>query len=140
MTALNRRLGEQGAPVPRQLFSRVMASEEPEAIYAGPLYVHFGHFLLKQNADRFHGEREGFDGIRIDGLAFVEVMSSFGISKRLRLSGQRGTVYVALRVHGEPTDKAGVAELTVKDVMMRMRWIRPAGLRRALRRHHGIRV
>ncbi|MGH3341149.1 MAG: hypothetical protein ACRDPL_20255, partial [Propionibacteriaceae bacterium] len=39
-TALNRRFGEQGAPVPRKLFPVVTDSDAPEAIYAGTLYVH----------------------------------------------------------------------------------------------------
>jgi hypothetical protein len=49
-TVLNRRSGEQGAPVPRDLFPHVTDSDAPEAIYAGTLYVHFGHFLLESLA------------------------------------------------------------------------------------------
>jgi hypothetical protein len=49
-TALNRRSGEQGAPVPRDLFPVPADSDPPEAIYAGPLYFHFGHFLLESLA------------------------------------------------------------------------------------------
>jgi len=49
-TVLNRRAGEQGAPMPRDLFPVVTDSDAPEAIYAGPLYFHFGHFLLESLA------------------------------------------------------------------------------------------
>ena len=49
-TVLERRSGEQGAPVPRDLFPVVTDSDAPEAIYAGPLYIHFGHFLLESLA------------------------------------------------------------------------------------------
>lgn len=49
-TTLDRRAGEQGAPVPRDLFPSAADGEEPEAIYAGPLYFHFGHFLLESLA------------------------------------------------------------------------------------------
>ena len=49
-TVLDRRSGEQGAPVPRDLFPVVTDSDAPEAIYAGPLYYHFGHFLLESLA------------------------------------------------------------------------------------------
>jgi hypothetical protein len=49
-TALSRRSGEQGAPVPRDLFPVVADSDAPEAIYAGTLYFHFGHFLLERLA------------------------------------------------------------------------------------------
>jgi len=49
-TALNRRSGEQGAPVPPGLFPVVTDADAPEAIYAGPLYFHFGHFLLESLA------------------------------------------------------------------------------------------
>ena len=49
-TVLDRRSGERGAPVPRELFPEVQDAEAPEAIYAGPLYFHFGHFLLESLA------------------------------------------------------------------------------------------
>lgn len=49
-TVLDRRSGEQGAPVPRDLFPVVTDADAPEAIYAGPLYFHFGHFLLESLA------------------------------------------------------------------------------------------
>lgn len=49
-TVLDRRSGERGAPVPRELFPEVRDAEVPEAIYAGPLYFHFGHFLLESLA------------------------------------------------------------------------------------------
>lgn len=56
-TALNRRSGEQGAPVPRELFPAVTAAEASEAIYAGPLYFHFGHFLLESLARAWYAHR-----------------------------------------------------------------------------------
>lgn len=56
-TALNRRSGEQGAPVPRDLFPVVTDAEAPEAIYAGPLYFHFGHFLLESLARAWYASR-----------------------------------------------------------------------------------
>jgi Glycosyltransferase 61 len=56
-TALNRRSGEQGAPVPRDLFPVVMDSDPPEAIYGGPLYFHFGHFLLESLARAWYAHR-----------------------------------------------------------------------------------
>jgi hypothetical protein len=46
-TAVRRRIGEQTAPVPPGLFPDVSDSDEPEVIYGGPLYFHFGHFLLE---------------------------------------------------------------------------------------------
>ncbi|WP_344805046.1 glycosyltransferase 61 family protein [Microlunatus ginsengisoli] len=49
-SALERRSGEQGAPVPRDLYPDPVESREPEAIYAGTLYYHFGHFLLESLA------------------------------------------------------------------------------------------
>lgn len=48
-TVLNRRSGERGHPVPPELFPDVREGE-PEAIYGGPLYYHFGHFLLESLA------------------------------------------------------------------------------------------
>ena len=56
-TALNRRSGEQGAPVPRDLFPVAVDSDAPEAIYAGPLYFHFGHFLLESLARAWYAHR-----------------------------------------------------------------------------------
>ena len=56
-TALNRRSGEQGAPVPRDLFPIAADSDAPEAIYAGTLYFHFGHFLLESLARAWYAHR-----------------------------------------------------------------------------------
>ena len=56
-TALNRRSGEQGAPVPRDLFAVAADSDAPEAIYAGTLYFHFGHFLLESLARAWYAHR-----------------------------------------------------------------------------------
>jgi hypothetical protein len=56
-TALNRRSGEQGAPVPRDLFPVASDSDAPEAIYAGTLYFHFGHFLLESLARSWYAHR-----------------------------------------------------------------------------------
>jgi hypothetical protein len=57
-TVLDRRAGEQGAPVPRDLFPLVTDGEQPEAIYAGPLYFHFGHFLLESLARAWYARRQ----------------------------------------------------------------------------------
>ncbi len=57
-SALNRRAGEQGAPVPRELFPVVTDSDEPEAIYAGTLYFHFGHFLLESLARAWYAAEQ----------------------------------------------------------------------------------
>src|SRR5918997_5771014 len=56
-TVLNRRSGEQGAPVPRDLFPVVTDSDSREAIYAGPLYFHFGHFLLESLARAWYASQ-----------------------------------------------------------------------------------
>jgi hypothetical protein len=56
-TVLDRRAGEQGAPVPRDLFPVVTDSAAPGAIYAGPLYFHFGHFLLESLARSWYTRR-----------------------------------------------------------------------------------
>lgn len=56
-TALDRRSGEQGAPVPRELFPDIVDSEQPEAIYAGTLYFHFGHFLLESLARAWYAKQ-----------------------------------------------------------------------------------
>jgi hypothetical protein len=56
-TALNRRSGEQGAPVPRDLFPVAADSDAPEAIYAGTLYFHFGHFLLESLARAWYAHQ-----------------------------------------------------------------------------------
>ena len=56
-TVLDRRAGEQGAPIPRELFPAVEKSEQPEAIYAGPLYVHYGHFLLESLARAWYAHQ-----------------------------------------------------------------------------------
>ena len=51
-----------------------------------------------------------------------------------RLFVQRRTVYVAQRVPGEPSNEAGVRKLSAEEVDKRIRWIRPASLRRMRRR------
>jgi Glycosyltransferase 61 len=56
-TVLERRSGEQGAPVPRDLFPVVTDSDAAEAIYAGPLYYHFGHFLLESLARAWYAQQ-----------------------------------------------------------------------------------
>ena len=56
-TVLNRRAGEQGAPMPRDLFPEVSDVDAPEAIYAGPLYFHFGHFLLESLARSWYARQ-----------------------------------------------------------------------------------
>ena len=56
-TVLDRRTGERGGPMPRDLFPEVVDSEVPEAIYAGPLYFHFGHFLLESLARAWYARR-----------------------------------------------------------------------------------
>jgi hypothetical protein len=57
-TVLDRRSGEQGAPVPTGLFPVVTDAAQPEAIYAGPLYFHFGHFLLESLARAWYAHRD----------------------------------------------------------------------------------
>lgn len=54
---LNRRAGEQGAPVPHGLLPEPVLADEPEAIYAGPLYFHFGHFLLESLARAWYARQ-----------------------------------------------------------------------------------
>lgn len=56
-TVLNRRSGEQGAPIARDLFPDIVDSSSPEAIYAGPLYFHFGHFLLESLARAWYARQ-----------------------------------------------------------------------------------
>jgi hypothetical protein len=56
-TVLNRRAGEQGAPVPRDLFPPVVDADVAEAVYAGPLYFHFGHFLLESLARAWYARQ-----------------------------------------------------------------------------------
>lgn len=49
-SVLDRRAGERGAAVPPGLFPEPVDADVTEAIYAGPLYFHFGHFLLESLA------------------------------------------------------------------------------------------
>ena len=57
-----------------------------------------------------------------------------------RLFVQRRTVYVAHRVPGEPRNEAGVGKLSAEEVKRRIRWVRPASLRRMRRRKTGTRA
>ncbi len=56
-SVLDRRSGEQGAPVPRDLFPAPADAAVPEAIYLGPLYFHYGHFLLESLARIWYAAR-----------------------------------------------------------------------------------
>src|SRR5699024_10153221 len=56
-TVLNRRVGEQGAPIPRDLFPDIAEADPSEAIYAGPLYFHFGHFLVESLARAWYASQ-----------------------------------------------------------------------------------
>ena len=56
-TLLNRRAGEQGALVPAGVFAPASGEVVPEGIYAGPLYFHFGHFLLESLARTWYAAR-----------------------------------------------------------------------------------
>ncbi|WP_134767364.1 glycosyltransferase 61 family protein [Nocardioides sp. 1609] len=56
-TVLDRRSGEVGAPMVRGLFPDVVEGDDPEAIYAGPLYFHFGHFLLESLARAWYARQ-----------------------------------------------------------------------------------
>lgn len=56
-TVLDRRSGERGAPVPPDLFPQVDDATDPAAIYLGPLYFHYGHFLLESLARLWYAAR-----------------------------------------------------------------------------------
>ena len=56
-SALDRRSGEKGSPVPRLLYGEPVDATEPEAIYAGTLYFHFGHFLLESLARSWYARQ-----------------------------------------------------------------------------------
>ena len=56
-TVLDRRSGEKGAPIPKDLLPPPTEAAHPEAIYAGPLYYHFGHFLLESLARAWYAQR-----------------------------------------------------------------------------------
>ena len=56
-TVLDRRSGEKGAPIPRDLFPTITDADPPEAIYLGPLYFHYGHFLLESLARTWYASR-----------------------------------------------------------------------------------
>lgn len=49
-SALDRRSGERGAPAAVSDYPNTDDADTEEAIYAGPLYFHFGHFLLESLA------------------------------------------------------------------------------------------
>lgn len=49
-SVLDRRSGEVGAEVPRNLYKEDDPTGFPEGIYCGVLYFHFGHFLLESIA------------------------------------------------------------------------------------------
>lgn len=55
-TILSRRSGEMGIPMPREIRAELDSAtpggvaHEREAIYAGVLYFHYGHFLLESSA------------------------------------------------------------------------------------------
>lgn len=55
-SVLNRRAGERGYPVPTGLFPDIVDGA-PEAIFGGPLYFHFGHFLLESLARAWYAKR-----------------------------------------------------------------------------------
>lgn len=56
-TVLDRRAGEQGEPAPLGIFTPTVDADVPEAVYAGPLYFHFGHFLLESLARAWYTAR-----------------------------------------------------------------------------------
>ncbi|GLJ61134.1 hypothetical protein GCM10017576_12630 [Microbacterium barkeri] len=49
-TVTDRRSGLRGSPIPHELLVDVEDADVPEAIYAGDLHMHFGHFLLESLA------------------------------------------------------------------------------------------
>lgn len=49
-TVLERSFGEQGEPAPQALFGPPVDAPVAEAVFAGPLYFHFGHFLVESLA------------------------------------------------------------------------------------------
>ncbi|GAA4187859.1 hypothetical protein GCM10022219_01200 [Microbacterium oryzae] len=49
-TVTDRRSGERGEPAPAELRAGDEPGPHPEAIYAGKLHMHFGHFLLESLA------------------------------------------------------------------------------------------
>ncbi|GAA1725664.1 glycosyltransferase family 61 protein [Microbacterium paludicola] len=49
-TATDRRSGLRGVPIPRDLLPDIAEADVPEAIYAGDLHMHYGHFLLESLA------------------------------------------------------------------------------------------
>ena len=64
-SALDRRSGEKGTPVPRILYGEPVDAPEPEAIYAGTLYFHFGHFLLESLARAWYAHRHPRAAVRL---------------------------------------------------------------------------
>jgi hypothetical protein len=56
-TVLDRRSGITGAPVPTTWFSTIEDAATPAAIYGGPIYHHFGHFLLESLARAWYAHR-----------------------------------------------------------------------------------
>lgn len=94
-TVVDRRAGEQGALVPRELFPNVTDADAPEAIYAGPLYFHFGHFLTESLARAWYARQH-------PGILFawagahtwqnaelkpwqIEILDILGITNRVRI-------------------------------------------------------
>ncbi|MHA6510621.1 glycosyltransferase 61 family protein [Tessaracoccus sp. Y1736] len=57
-SGLDRRSGEIGAEVPRDLYDEQEPAVFPEAIYCGVLYFHFGHFLLESIARLWYAQQQ----------------------------------------------------------------------------------
>ncbi|MGK9219080.1 MULTISPECIES: glycosyltransferase family 61 protein [unclassified Microbacterium] len=49
-TVTDRRSGERGAPLPREEHAQTVDDEPIQAVYAGKLHMHFGHFILESAA------------------------------------------------------------------------------------------
>ncbi|MBY0687204.1 glycosyltransferase family 61 protein [Microbacterium marinilacus] len=49
-TATDRRSGLRGSPIPQDLLPEIDDGDVPEAVYAGDLHMHYGHFLLESLA------------------------------------------------------------------------------------------
>ena len=94
-SAIDRRSGERGAPVPLGLYAEPIPEPEPEAIYAGLLSVHFGHFLVEGLARAWYAARHpqlpfvwaGNPDLQIKGLLpwQLEILDILGIENPTRV-------------------------------------------------------
>jgi hypothetical protein len=153
-TGLNRRSGEQGAPVPRDLFPRSSGLGRARGDLRRDTLLPLRPLPAREPGPRLVRPPVSRCALRLGGGTYLAGVRAGAVAvgdprhphdqephedhrgpRTIQPSARRlaheGTtwIYVAQRLPGEPVNEAGVGTLSPAEVKRRLRWLPPASLR-----------